>query len=162
MDLTKKIVLFDIDYTLFDTEHFKKSNLSSFKLYEEIGEMLLHISQFAEIGIFSEGKNDLQMEKLRNTNLLSFFSHSERIHIFESKSNNLDFLLEHYKAYSIVFVDDKLEVLYQVRQKRKDIFTIWVKRGKYAAAQKPIHNFAPDAIIKTLHNAYQIIIAFYT
>ena len=40
MQLIKPIVLFDIDYTLFDTAFFKESGLSEHKIYEEVIEVL--------------------------------------------------------------------------------------------------------------------------
>ncbi|MBI2195826.1 MAG: hypothetical protein HYU48_02170 [Candidatus Levybacteria bacterium] len=152
----KKIVLFDIDYTLFDTDLFKDSQLKTYKLYNEVEDVLKDLSQVAEIGIFSQGEDVFQKEKLKQTLIDSHFG-EENVHIFALKDYNIGSVIEKYKDRSVFFVDDKLEVLKLAKDLNGDVFTIWIKRGPFAANQENITGFEPDAIIGNLSEVTPII-----
>ena len=107
----RKIVLFDIDYTLFNTEVFKTSGLKEYLLFEEILPVFTKLFGTVELGIFSKGESEFQKEKLRKTNLESFFKR-EHLHIFEDKVVSIKEILGKYRNYKIYLVDDKLNVLY--------------------------------------------------
>ncbi len=152
----KKIVLFDIDYTLFDTAQFKQSGLKTYKLYEEVEEALKMLSSVAEIGIFSQGEDSSQREKLRQTLIHARFK-EENIHIFSLKDENLGSVLSKYKDRDIFLVDDKLEVLKLGKDLNENVYAIWLKRGPFAEVQKGIVGFTPDAIISNLSEAVAFI-----
>ncbi len=152
----KKIVLFDIDYTLFDTAQFKSSGLKIYKLYEEVEEALKTLSQSAEIGIFSQGGDVLQREKLKQTLIQAHFR-QENIHIFSLKDENLGSVLSKYKNRDIFLVDDKLEVLKLGKDLNDSVYTIWLKRGPFAERQENIVGFTPDAIISNLSEAVAFV-----
>ena len=159
MKKKQKLILFDIDYTLFDTDLFKKSDLSDYQLYEEIEKSLETLSRVSELGIFSEGENDFQRAKLEKTKLLRFFKNNEHIHIMVNKSSELKRVLSSYVNSDVYIIDDKLEILNSIKHHFPSIKVIWLKRGKYAQIQKPIPNLTPDAIINTLSDAVPIVTA---
>ena len=152
----KKIVLFDVDYTLFDTDAFKKSNLTTYTLFEETLDAILALKQFADIGIFSEGETDFQKTKLAKTELAKHFI-ERHVHIVESKDVMLKEILMQYKDRDIFLVDDKLNILHLAKKLIPTAFTIWVERGPYAESQKPIEGFHPDGIVKNLAEIISII-----
>ncbi len=152
----KKIVLFDIDYTLFDTDLFKESNLTTYKLYDEAKDVLEKLSSVAEVGIFSQGENTFQREKLKQTLIDSHFK-EENIHIFARKDENIGSVLDKYKERDVFFVDDKLGVLKLAKDLNGDVFTIWVERGPFAANQENIIGFEPDAVVSNLTEALSFI-----
>src|SRR3989344_4991242 len=75
----KPIVLFDIDYTLFDTAFFKQSGLSMHKIYAEVMQTLDGLNNFATLGIFSKGETQFQKTKLEKTGMAKFFK-EENVH----------------------------------------------------------------------------------
>lgn len=152
----KPIVLFDIDYTLFDTAFFKQSGLSEHRIYKEVMQVLESLSKIAMLGIFSKGENEFQKTKLKKTGMIKFFEENN-IHIFDDKDVNLIGVLEKYKDSKIFLVDDKLGILYSAKKHTLQVFTIWVKRGPFAEIQKPIKGFSPDAEIKNLSEVVGIV-----
>ncbi len=152
----KKIVLFDIDYTIFDTDHFKKSKLKYHKIYPEVREALKRLSRIAVLGIFSEGELDFQSKKLIDTGIYDFFD-KKNTHIVLSKLTDLKTVLTKYQDRKIFFVDDKLEILYETKKMLPNIFVVWMKRGIYAISQKEIIDFKPDAEVTDLRELINIV-----
>ncbi len=151
-----KIVLFDIDYTLFDTDHFKKSDLKEHKIYEEIIGVLEEVSKVAQIGIFSEGELLFQKNKLTKTKIMNFFK-ANHVYISKKKEDILESVLAKYKNNKLFLIDDKLMVLYKAKILAPSIFTIWIKRGVYAINQRPIEDFVPDYVAEDLNKVVEII-----
>ena len=156
MQNTKPIVLFDIDYTLFDTALFKESKLLTHKIYKEVIEVLDNLNKIAILGIFSEGDIDFQRRKLRQTNIDKYFE-KVHTHIVLEKLDDLKRILKSYEDRQVFFVDDKLNILYDAKKSFPDVFTIWVKRGFYAENQKNIPGFKPDATVTNLEDVVEII-----
>ena len=154
--LVEKLVLFDIDHTLFDTDSFKKSNLTTYTLFEETLDVILALKKFSDIGIFSEGEIDFQKMKLKKTLLYEHFA-EQNVHIFEKKDSMLADVLKKYDKRIIFLVDDKLNILKLAKEVIPSLFTIWVKRGPYAKVQKPIGNFKPDATVVDLKEVAAIV-----
>lgn len=157
-DIVKKdkFVLFDIDYTLFDTRVFKKSNLEDFSIYEEVLDTLVTLSKSAKLGIFSEGGNEFQRSKLHRTDILKHFR-QENVHIVPKKDDTVAEVMSRYKNNIVFLVDDKLSLLHLAKQLFPEIHTIWVKRGEYAENQKPIQGFIADYEVKNLQEIIPII-----
>lgn len=156
MQFTKPVVLFDIDYTLFDTALFKESRFLQHKVYEEVIEVLDSINKIATLGIFSEGDIDFQRRKLKQTNIDKYFE-KDHTHIVLKKIDDLKKILESYEDRQIFFVDDKLNILFDAKKSFPEVFTIWVKRGPFAESQKPILGFKSDAEVKNLSEVVKII-----
>lgn len=152
----KPIVLFDIDYTLFDTAFFKESNLLEHKIYKEVIGVLESLNKIAILGIFSEGQIDFQRIKLKETNIDKYFEHDNR-HIVLNKLDELKEILEKYKNRKIFFVDDKLTILRDSKKLFPEVFTIWVKRGPFAASQEEIVGFKPNAEVENLLEVVRIV-----
>jgi FMN phosphatase YigB (HAD superfamily) len=149
MKSKKTIILFDIDYTLFDTKHFKESGLVNHKIYDEVVDVLGNLKNIGEFGIFSKGDDLFQKEKLEKTGISKYFN-KKYIHVFKDKDIKLMEVIDLYKDYRIFLVDDKLDILYYAQKHRKDVVTIWVKRGPFAEKQKPISGFKPNLEVKDL------------
>lgn len=156
MQTKKAIILFDIDYTLFNVDIFKKTRLREYSLYDEIGEVLANLSKIAKLGIFSEGEYIFQETKLIKTRIHEYFDKKD-IHIADKKDIILDEILHKYKKNKVYFVDDKLTILHRAKKINSSLFVVWVKRGIYANTQRPIKNFTPDAIINNLNELIPII-----
>lgn len=155
---TQKIVLFDIDYTLFNTDIFKSSDLKTHSIYKEVPNVLKTLSNIAILGIFSEGKLLLQQTKLEKTKIDTFFI-KEHTHIVEKKDVSIGEMLKKYKNHVLYLVDDKLTVLHQASLLMPEVVTIWIKRGIYAENQKPIENYTPRAIIYSLEEVIPLVTA---
>lgn len=157
MTKSRKIVLFDIDYTILDTDVLKKSNLATFQLYKEVLDTFAQLKEVADFGIFSEGNIAFQQRKLRETNIEEYFL-KDHVHIFENKNEKLKQMLDRYDDKGKLYlVDDKLSVLHLAKRYEPSVYTIWVERGFYALRQKPIEGFIPDAVVKKLHEIVPII-----
>lgn len=152
----KKIVLFDIDYTLFNIDIFKKSDLKEYKNYDEVKNVLESLSKKLELGIFSEGEKDLQEKKLENTGIKKYFNEND-IYILQSKSLNIKKIFKKYAGCFIILVDDKLTILSEVKILCPFVFTVWIKRGAYAKKQANIKGFIPDGEITNLNDLENII-----
>lgn len=154
--MKNKIVLFDIDYTLFDTATFKDSSLTNYSLYNEIVPVLKSLVAISELGIFSKGEDGFQNNKLKATGIVDFF-HQDNVHIFDDKDLNLEKVIEKYKELKIFLVDDKLATLYNSKQKTPEVFTIWIKRGPFAQDETLLSSFSPDATVVNLQEVVPII-----
>lgn len=142
----KKLILFDIDYTLFDTATFKESNLINYALYSGIATLLRDLSKIAVLGIFSQGEVDFQKKKLKKTGIDKHFI-DEYINIVESKIDTIETVIDRYKNYEIFLIDDRIDNLEMAKRHRGDIKTVWVKRGPFAAEDS---EFVPDKSIDDL------------
>ncbi|HLD01573.1 MAG TPA: bifunctional sugar-1-phosphate nucleotidylyltransferase/acetyltransferase [Patescibacteria group bacterium] len=151
-----KVVLFDIDHTLFDTQQFKDSNLTQYGLYEEVEDVLPEIAKIAEIGIFSQGEEGLQKAKLLKTQIHERFA-NEHVHIVLSKKDVFHDVINRYKGKELYIVDDWIAFLSQIKLHHPSVFTIWVKRGIHAQTSEQVEGFVPDATVGDLSTLYQII-----
>ncbi len=154
--LNKPVILFDIDYTLFNTAQYKESNQELFSLYKEVYDVLSELSNTTILGIFSEGESEFQNRKLRKTKIDHFFS-KEHIHIEHLKSGKIKALGEIYKNTPLYIIDDKLPFLLVMKNTIPQVKTIWIKRGLYAENQNTIPGFTPDAVIDNLSELIPII-----
>ncbi|MEN9407039.1 MAG: hypothetical protein RLZZ455_255 [Candidatus Parcubacteria bacterium] len=151
-----KVILFDIDYTLFDTKTYKDSELKIFQLYSEVVEALGELGPYAELGIFSEGEEAFQKAKLVETAIEERF-HKNYVHVVAQKRDVIKEIAARYSQTMLFLVDDRLEVLYRAKETDPKIYTIWMKRGPFAAAQQPIDGFSPDAEIEDLRMVLPIV-----
>lgn len=215
--MSQKVVLFDIDYTLFDTECFRKKlyqalseilrrgnaytkkladdvyeetrketgyfeptvfiqrlfgrlktetdkkvlrrtlwNKKNFEecIYEETSDVVEQLAKEAQVGIFSKGYNAFQRAKL---SAIKHLLDDQHIHIAVDKQSTLPQILKRYRSMRLYLVDDALDVLHIAKQLNKHVFTIWVKRGRFAKAREPIAGFVPDAEVKDLRTIPTLI-----
>ncbi|HZE87167.1 MAG TPA: hypothetical protein VE090_03065 [Methylomirabilota bacterium] len=157
MEKSKKIVLFDIDDTLFDTAKFIKTNQSVFTSYPDVEETLAHLKQIAELGIFSQGDLALQTTKLNQTDIEHYFS-DEHTHIFPDKQLALQELVKKYsKTKKVFFVEDRLPLLYVIHKEFPTASTIWIRTGRYAPTQPAIEGFSPTAVVDNFPDIIPLI-----
>ena len=93
-----KIVLFDIDYTLFNTDVFKQSQLKTHSVYDEVYGVLKELSKIAQLAIFSEGEINFQKNKLLKTGIQKHFL-KDYTHIAEKKEEMLRKILQKYNNW---------------------------------------------------------------
>lgn len=158
MQNSKPVILFDIDYTLFNTQEFKESKLQNYNIYAEVMRILNKLKDIASLGIFSKGETQFQKTKLEKTGMKKFFAENN-IHIFDDKDANLINVLDKYKDFKLFLVDDKLNILSSAKKYLPQIITIWVKRGPYAQSQEPIEDFSPSVTIDNLSDLYNIVLS---
>ncbi|MGE5042308.1 MAG: HAD family hydrolase [Candidatus Levyibacteriota bacterium] len=145
-------ILFDIDYTLFDTETFKKSNLTSYNLYPQTKKVLEQLKSSFRLGILSEGETDFQMKKLQETGILGLF---DRAHIFiiTNKIESLPGIMEHLKEEEVVFVEDKIRMLEKAKSLDPQLKTVWFKNGPFVEES----GFTPDHVIESLADLLRVL-----
>lgn len=148
-----KLILFDIDYTLFDTATFKESNLTNYSLYVEIAPLLKDLSKTAMLGIFSQGEVDFQKKKLKETGIDKHFI-DEYINIVESKIDTIETVIDKYKNYEIFLIDDRIDNLEMAKRHNPNIKTVWVKRGPFAVRDT---RFIPDKSIEDLRQLLDFV-----
>lgn len=122
--------------------------------YKEVEKVLKALSQVTNVGIFSKGYNRFQRAKLA---AIEHLLEAEHIHITVSKHAMLPKLLRKYRNNKLYLIDDALGVLFVAKKLRRDIFTIWVKRGRYALRQEPIEGFEPDATVTDLRGVVKLV-----
>ena len=124
-------------------------------LHKEAMEALHIFSSLGDIGILSQGETRLQQLKLSSfLNIL----HPEKIYITRDKLGDLKKVLEENKKYKTIFlVDDRLPILEAAKILSNKFIVIWIKRGRHALAQKPIHGFKPDYTVTDLQQAAIIV-----
>lgn len=133
-----------------------KDTLFRGNLYKEAKEILNILSRkkLLRIGIFSRGYKNFQIKKIKEVeNLL----HKEHTYIFIFKDKKLPSIIEKYKKHKLYIVDDLLKILYTAKSLNKNVYTIWIKRGRFAETQEPIPNFTPDATITNLREVVDIV-----
>jgi UDP-N-acetylglucosamine diphosphorylase / glucose-1-phosphate thymidylyltransferase / UDP-N-acetylgalactosamine diphosphorylase / glucosamine-1-phosphate N-acetyltransferase / galactosamine-1-phosphate N-acetyltransferase len=153
---SQKTVLFDIDYTLFDTGGFKDSNLTNYALYQEVVETITELQNIAQLGIFSEGDLAFQERKLHETAIYEQF-HRKHLHIVAKKEDELKKILAQYEGEHLFMVDDKLPILKMAKELKPQVMTIWIKRGPFAESEKNPEGFVPDATVTKLSDVVAII-----
>lgn len=151
----QKIIIFDLDHTLFDTEEYKKTSLKTFKLFNDAKSCLDDVSKFAKLLIFSEGNIALQKQKIKETNLNKYFN-QEDIYFFDSfkKMENFSRILEKYPDSIFYYVENKQNYLRDAKQLNPEVFTIWINREKI---EELIDGFTPDMTINSLNDILPII-----
>lgn len=152
-----KIILLDIDDTLFNTEKLINSSFFVYELYKEVSHALYELSTIATLGVFSQGEIAFQEKKMRETNIEQYFS-DDHIHILEFKLEMMNDILQQYHNKGKIFViDDRLENLQMAKKSAPFIVSIWMRRGRYANLQEMKADFTPDAVVTNLNDVIPII-----
>lgn len=137
-----------VSKVIWNKEHFKES------VYQETKKVLEDLSEIASIGIFSKGVNIFQKAKLTT---IQYMLKKEHIHIIIDKHSKVAQIMKKYEAMRLYLVDDALSVLHTAKKVNRHIFTIWIKRGRFAEVQEPIAGFLPDATVKDLRPIPNIV-----
>lgn len=144
------IILFDIDYTLFDTEEFKKSNLTTYKLYPQTQKVLEQLKSSFTLGILSQGEKGFQIMKLQETGILELFDPGH-LFIIPDKLESLPGIMDMLKAEDVAFVDDKIWMLEKAKSLDPKLKTVWFKNGPFVKESA----FTPDKTITSLEELFE-------
>jgi len=128
-------------HSLFDNYPFFKA------LYPHALETLQYLRTFGLTVIVSDGDMCFQPEKIFNSDLAETVE--GRVLIYTHKQEHLQEIMQQYPADHYAMIDDKLQILADSKPiMGKNLTTVFVQQGKYAAEQKT-SNFVPD--ISVLH-----------
>ena len=81
----------------------------------------------------------------------------ELVLIDANKEKAIADVFERYADDEIFLIDDALPVLYALKKEYPQVFTIWMKRGRYATKQEPIGDFVPEKTVLHLYETVEII-----
>jgi hypothetical protein len=116
-------------------------------LYPHVLETLQHLYTLGLTVIVSDGDQFFQAEKIFNSDLAEVVE--GRVLLYVHKQQHLDEIMQQYPGDHYAMIDDKPDILADAKAILGDrLTTVFVKQGKYAAAQLPV-NFTPD--ISVLH-----------
>ncbi len=114
-------------------------------LYPYALETLQHLRTLGIPVIVSDGDQYFQAEKIINSNLAEAVD--GRVLLFVHKQQHLDELRKAFPGDHFVCIDDKPDILVDVKKLIDDqVTTVFVRQGKYAHAKLP-ERFAPDIIV---------------
>lgn len=151
LEFKKEKYLIKVEKFLFAKDFFKKG------FYPDVGVTIRILKDMVRLGIFSQGDERLQGAKISQSGLRHFF---EKELVYLIKPKKLDFLpslMTIHKEDKVYLIEDKLDVLHEVKKQMPSVFGIWIKRGWYAKNQKNIAGFIPDAEITDLKEVVEII-----
>ena len=118
-------------------------------LYPQAMEAIRHVQALGITAILSDGDAVLQPHKIRRGGLWDAL-HGE-VMVFVHKQHMLDTVQERYPARHYVMVDDKAQVLAQMKQvMRAQLTTVFVRQGHYAAETGADVDPAPDMQISRI------------
>lgn len=123
-------------------------------IYEDTVEVLQELAKNNDvtIGIFSNGRHEHQLQKIKS------FAHlidKEHIHIFRMKEKELEKLSAKYKDYKLFIVDDILEILYNAKKVDNAINTVWIRRD--GVLDQKTDTFTPDYTVRNLREIIPVV-----
>lgn len=128
-------------HSLFDNYPFFDA------LYPHTLETLHYLRTLGLTVIVSDGDMFFQAEKVFHSDLAETVE--GRVLIYTHKQDHLQEIMKQYPAEHYVMIDDKPQILADSKSiMGKELTTVFVQQGKYAADQKP-SKFTPD--ISVLH-----------
>jgi FMN phosphatase YigB (HAD superfamily) len=125
-------------HSLFDNYPFVQA------LYPHVLETLQHLRTLGLTVIVSDGDSCFQPEKISESGLAEAVE--GRVLIYKHKQEHLDEIKQRYPADHYVVIDDKPQILVDIKHLwGKEVTTVLVQQGKYAK-QMP-SNFTPDITV---------------
>ena len=151
MSNSKKIILIDLDHTLFNTQEFRKVlnlpdkqvNYRSF-LYNDALPFIKYVSKYGTPVLFTEGDMDFQNQKIEKSGLKKVFGRDIKVFPACGKARN-NALTDDQELIGRVLIDDKPEVLDKAIS--LGYKTIRVRRGKYKLLNGRMR---PDYVVSDL------------
>lgn len=118
-------------------------------LYPQALEAVAHLQALGTTAILSDGDAVLQPHKIRRSGLWEAL-HGE-VMVFVHKQDMLDAIQTRYPAGRYVMVDDKAQVLAQMKQRMgARLTTVFVRQGHYAQQAGPDIKPAPDLQVERI------------
>jgi FMN phosphatase YigB (HAD superfamily) len=116
-------------------------------LYPHALETLLYLRTLGLTVIVSDGDLVFQAEKIFNSQLAETVE--GRVLLYVHKQQRMDEVMRKYPADHYAVIDDKPQILVDVKANWPELMTtVFVEQGKYAATEQP-PNFHPD--LRVLH-----------
>lgn len=113
-------------------------------LYPHVMETIAHLNTLGVAVIVSDGDRQYQAMKINNSNLANMVG--ERVLLYVHKQDHLEEVMHLYPGDHYVMVDDKPQILVDIKQRLGERVTgVFVCQGKYAL-QQPEH-FKPDITV---------------
>jgi FMN phosphatase YigB (HAD superfamily) len=115
-------------------------------LYPHVLETLHHLRTLGLTVIVSDGDRYFQEEKITSSHLAEAVE--GRVLIYTHKQKHIDEILQRYPADHYAMVDDKAQILADMKAiLGQRLTTVFVKQGKYAREPLPA-NFTPDVSVE--------------
>jgi hypothetical protein len=134
--------------SVFDNFPFQKY------LYPDVLETLQYLDGIGTPVIVSDGDKNYQAEKIFNSGIAQAVE--GRVLLFIHKQEQLDEIEKLYPADHWAIIDDKPQILVDVKKLKGDsIVTVFVNQGKYARAGFP-SSFVPDISLERIGDARTI------
>lgn len=135
-------------HSLFDNFPFQEF------LYPHVVETLQYLDSIGMPVIVSDGDKNYQAEKIFNSGIAQAVD--GRVLLFIHKQEQLDEIEQRYPADHWAIIDDKPQILIDVKKLKGDhITTVFVDQGKYAQAGFPA-SFVPDISLAQIGDARHI------
>lgn len=123
-------------------------------LFAHVLETLQYLNSIGMPVIVSDGDKNYQAEKIYNSGIAQAVD--GRVLLFIHKQEQLDEIEQVYPADHWAIIDDKPQILGDVKRlKGGSITTVFVKQGKYAQASFP-ESFVPDITLAQIGDARNI------
>ncbi len=139
----------DLGSEFWDESNFEQA------IYPEVTSTFNQIkkNKNISIGIFSRGETKFQKRKIE---ILKESLDKKHVYIFANKLEEINMIINKYKDYQILIVDNLLEVLEFSKKVSKRITTVYIKR--LSSLDKVNQNiFKPDYEINNLEEVISIV-----
>jgi len=118
-------------------------------LYPHALEVVKHVRSLGPASALSDGDMVFQPRKLQHSGIFDAF-HGNAL-IYEHKQHELDLLQQRFPAQRYVMIDDKPNILADMKKVLGDrLTTVFVRQGRYAADASPELRSAPDMKIDAI------------
>lgn len=118
-------------------------------LYPQALEVVAHLRALAHASALSDGDMVFQPRKIARSGVFDAFEGD--VLIYEHKQHELDLMQQRYPARHYVMIDDKPNILADMKQALGDrLTTVFVRQGQYAANASAELRSAPDIKIDAI------------
>lgn len=150
-ELGAKEYIKEVESFLFGALFFKEG------FYKEVSESLEELSKIAKIGIFSQGDSKLQGAKIDQSGFAHLIDKNSTYIIKPKKIDILPQIRVNHTNDVLFLVDDKPSVILEAKKQIPELYTIWIKRGKYLDEALELDNFSPDSTISSICEVIDIV-----
>jgi len=121
-------------------------------VYDGVNELMDYVQEKGEIAIVSEGDLVYQPLKIKN---LHFVKYIDEVFVFENKIANINKIIDIYKSWRKVVIDDKTSVLKSFKKLDPNAITIHLQQGTYGHI--PQSGFTPNLEAKNIDQVRKFI-----
>ena len=121
-------------------------------VYDGVNELMDYVQEKGEIAIVSEGDLVYQPLKIKN---LHFVKYIDEVFVFENKIANINKIIDIYKSWRKVVIDDKTSVLKSFKKLDPNAITIHLQQGTYGHISQS--GFTPNLEAKNIDQVRKFI-----